>query len=268
MEIDGRVVRRYELVDEDARLWRPGRGDLMRLRSWDIFERFLPSSGRVLDVGGGPGAHAAHLAVQGYDVTLIDPVPRHVHLATARANDPASPPFQVQLGTAADLPADDGSVDAVLLMGPLYHLVTRDDRLAALNEAKRVLRPGGRVLAEVISRHAWVLDAAAQGLLDSPAIWQDFEHNLETGLSQKPASMAEGSFWAYFHHPDELREELTDANFDEVTLLAVEGFAWLLGDLESKMTNPEPLLRAVRLTEAEPSMLGCSAHLIGTATRQ
>jgi SAM-dependent methyltransferase len=268
MEIDRRVARRYELTDEDARLWQPGKGDLVRLRTWDIFERFLPPSGRVLDVGGGPGTHAAHLAAQGYEVTLVDPVPRHVELATERASNRSAASFEVRLGTAGDLPADDESVDAVLLMGPLYHLVDRVDRFAALDEAKRVLRPGGRILAEVICRHAWVLDATVRGLLDSQTIWRDFALNIDAGLSQEPANAADGSFWAYFHRPDELQQELTDADLDDVGLVAVEGFAWLLGDLESRMANPEPLLRAVRLTETEPSMLGCSAHVIGTATRR
>jgi SAM-dependent methyltransferase len=267
VEIDRRVTRRYESIDEDARLWQPGKGDLMRLRTWDIFERFLPGSGRLFDVGGGPGTHAAHLAANGYEVTLVDPVRRHVELATKRASR-STVPFEACLGTAGDLPADDASVDVVLLMGPLYHLVDRADRLAALNEARRVLRPGGRILAEVICRHAWVLDATVKGLLDSSTIWGGLELTLDTGLSQDPASMADGSFWAYFHRPDELRRELTDAGLDDIRLVAVEGYAWLLGDLAARMANPEPLLRAVRLTETEPSMLGCSVHVIGVATRR
>jgi SAM-dependent methyltransferase len=200
-------------------------------------------------------------------VTLVDPVPRHVEQATRRAGSGHTPAFEARLGIAGELPADDATVDAVLLLGPLYHLVDRADRLAALHEAQRVLRPGGRILAEAICRHAWVLDATVKGLLDSPAIWDDFKLNINTGLSQDPASVADGSFWAYFHRPDELRTELADAGLDDIGLIAVEGFAWLLGDLEARMANPEPLLRAVRLTEAEPSMLGCSAHVIGTATR-
>lgn len=267
MEIDRRVIRRYEVTDEDARLWQPGKGDLVRLRSWDIFDRFLPASGQVLDVGGGPGTHAAHLAGQGYDVTLIDPVPRHVQWARQRASEQPAATFDVRLGDAADLPAGDGTVDVVLLMGPLYHLVEPADRLAVLTEAQRVLRPGGRLLVEVITRHAWVLDATVKGLLDTPGVVADVERSVVTGLSQDPATMADGSFWAYFHQPDELLVELNDAGFAHIELVAVEGFAWLLGNLEARMTNPQPLLDAVRLTESEPSMLGCSAHLIGVASR-
>lgn len=265
MAVDRRVIRRYEVSDEEPRLWRPGRGDLIRLRTWDIFERVLPRSGRILDVGGGPGTHAAHLASRGHAVTLVDPVERHIELARARAGAGSS--FDVVRGEASHLPAGDGSVDGVLLLGPLYHLTERSERLVALAEAHRVLRPGGVLVAEMISRHAWMLDATMLGLLGEQDIWSDFRRTIDTGLSQDPARVPDGAFWAYHHTPDELRSELDDGHFGSVRMIAVEGFAWLLGDLEEMMSRPEPLLRAVRMTESEPGMLGCSAHIVGVATR-
>jgi hypothetical protein len=112
-----------------------------------------------------------------------------------------------------------------------------------------------------------VMDATLKGLLDSPRVLADLARSVDTGLSQDPATVADGSFWAYFHRPDELHEELAEAGFGEIELIAVEGYAWLLGDLDARMTNPEPLLQAIRLTESDPSMLGCSAHVIGIASR-
>lgn len=262
--IHERVRRHYETVDEDDRLWTPGIGDLVRLRTWDIFDRYLPGQGRLLDVGGGPGTHAERLARLGYRVTLIDPMPAHVERALRRSGGR----FGVQLGEARHLPAGDGTLDVVVLMGPLYHLVTAEDRLVALREARPVLRPGGVLLAEVITRHAWVIDATVKGLLGDPAVWATFDENLRTGLSQHPDRVTDGVFWAYFHRPEELRAELVEAGFDDVRLVAVEGFACLLGDLEARMEQPEPLLRVIRLTETDRSMLGCSPHVIGVATRR
>ncbi|HZM31740.1 MAG TPA: methyltransferase domain-containing protein, partial [Acidimicrobiales bacterium] len=110
--VDPRVLARYEVYDEQARLWRPGLGDLVRLRTWDILDRNVPPGGRVLDVGGGPGTHAAHLAGRGDAVTLVDPVVRHVEQATARARRGEGAPFSVQLGEATHLAAASASVDA------------------------------------------------------------------------------------------------------------------------------------------------------------
>lgn len=265
MDVDHRVASRYDLTDESERLWRPGRGDLIRLRTWDIFRRFLPPSGRILDVGGGPGTHAEHLAGLGYDVTLVDPIARHIDQAAAQSRS-ARRPFEVRPGVAGDLPIDGQSIDAVLLMGPLYHLVESADRQAALAEARRVLRPGGRLLAEVICRHAWLLDASIKGSFESSDVWANLERSVLTGLTHDPSDVEEGAFWAIFHHPEDLQTELTDAGFGDVELVAVEGYAWLLGDLEERMKRPEALLRAIQLTETEPSMLGCSAHLIGVAS--
>jgi SAM-dependent methyltransferase len=267
VEIDDRVRRHYEIRDEGTRLWESARGTLTRLRTWDIFDRFLPApaSGRIVDVGGGPGTHAAHLAEAGYDVVLVDPMGRHVEAARQRAE--VGRPFEVQLGDARELPLADASCDAALLMGPLYHLAVAQERRLALEEAHRVLRPGGVLLAEVICRHAWVLDATLKDLLGEPGIFEVFAHNIETGMSQFDEQVGEGAFWGYFHRIDELRAELEGAGFSVTTLVAIEGFAWLLGDLERYLQNPETLLRALALCESEPSMLGCSAHAIGVAVR-
>ncbi|MEV0234090.1 class I SAM-dependent methyltransferase [Nonomuraea sp. NPDC050786] len=256
-----RVLRHYAMKDEAGRLWATARGELTRRRTWDIFARFLPETGQIADIGGGPGTHASHLAGLGYDVVLVDPVPKHIEQASARAADAG---FSCHLGDARSLPLPDACFDAVLLMGPLYHLADAADRQSALREALRVLRPGGRLLAEVISRYAWIIDATARGLLNDQ--WDTFELNLRTGQSST-LDRPDEVFWAYFHRPEEVGPEVERAGFVHERLLAVEGFAGPLGNLEDLLREPEQLMRVIRLTESEPAMLGVSAHLMAVASK-
>lgn len=131
--LDPRIDEFYrDRYREEDRLSRTAHGQLEFLRTQELLRRHLPPApARVLDVGGGPGVHARWLAEDGHVVHLVDPVARHVEQAAARHGVTAA------LGDARALDQDDGSVDATLLLGPLYHLVDPADRLAALREAVR-----------------------------------------------------------------------------------------------------------------------------------
>lgn len=267
MGIDGRIERLYEGYDEDARLWATPKGALTRLRTWDLLDRLLPSTGVVIDVGGGPGTHASYLAGRGYDVRLVDPIERHLEHARARAA--AGPAFSVAHGDARSLDLPDGIADAVLLMGPLYHLTELADRVLALSEARRVLRPGGVLVAEVITRYITLLESSTSAaLLGRPETFANHDREAATGLSQDPVDTPDGSFWAYLHQPDELAADLDGAGFEDIRLHGVEGHAWLLGPvLAEHMEEPGSLLRALRTLECEPSLLGASAHVVGAAMK-
>jgi SAM-dependent methyltransferase len=153
MAIDDSILRHYEVIDERGRLSGRASGELEYARTRAIMSRFLPPvPARILDVGGAAGRYASPLAAEGYEVTLIDPVPHHVAQATA-TSQVESASFEALEGDARALPRPDGSVDAVLLLGPLYHL-DREGRAQALAEAHRVLRPGGVLVAAAITRFA------------------------------------------------------------------------------------------------------------------
>src|SRR3981081_4526121 len=144
-------IERYyeEAYDEAARLTRSPHGRAEFARTQELLRRLLPGPpATVLDVGGGPGAHARWLAADGYAVHLIDLVPGHVRAARGTAAVSAS------IGDARRLPARRAPADAVVMLGPLYHLTGRADRVTALREAARAVRPGGVVIAAAISRNA------------------------------------------------------------------------------------------------------------------
>lgn len=250
------MLRHYEEQDEGARLFRSGHGRLELLRTRELLGRFLPSAPcRVLDVGGGTGVHASWLAGRGYDVHLVDPVPHHLETAARYGT------FTVAQGDARDLAEPDRSVGAVLLLGPLYHLVSAADRLLALREAFRVLRGGGVLFAAAISRYMALLDWASSGELNV-----DVAAKLEFVIATGQHDPSLGFTPAFFHTPAELAAELDTAGFQQVRILGVEGPAWTAVDAAGPDREQAYLAGALlcaRLTEADPALLAASGHLLG-----
>ncbi|MEC8992430.1 MAG: class I SAM-dependent methyltransferase, partial [Candidatus Latescibacterota bacterium] len=105
-----------------------------------------------------------------HEVHLIDPVENLLEVAREiSAAQPAPPIRSITLGEARALPYADGSADAVLLFGPLYHLTQCTARVEALREACRVLRSGGVVVAIGISRFSSALDGLLQRFIGDDA---------------------------------------------------------------------------------------------------
>lgn len=232
------------------------------IRTKELLERFLPAApASVLDVGGGPGAYAAWLAERGYRVHLVDPVPLHVEQATERSG------FTAALGDARRLDEPDSSYDAVLLLGPLYHLTERVERVGALAEACRVLRPGGVVAAAAISRFASLLDGLKYDRLGDAAFRTIVERDLAEGQHRNPDRRPEWFTTAYFHRPDELEAELGDAGLATEGTFGVEGPGWLLRNLWDDERQRESVLFAARAVERDPGLIGLSAHLLAVARR-
>ena len=239
---------------------------LERARTEEILQRFLPPPpASVLDVGGGSGVYAFGLAERGYAVGLVDPVPLHVEQARAVEADRGVRLAEIQEGDARALPHGDGSQDAVLLLGPLYHLTEREERLLALREARRVLRRGGRLIAAAISRFASLLAGIFEGLGADEAFSAIVEADLRDGQHRNRTGRIEYFTTAFFHHPDELRAEVGEAGFEMESVLGIEGPFWTLQDFEAAWADAArrgPLLAAARAVESEPSLLGASAHLM------
>ena len=252
-------------------------------REWERLERhrtefavtcralddFLPPPpGRILDVGGGPRRYAIHLTKLGYHITLLDLSQKNLDLALEKSIGEGiylPPPVR---GDALDLPKTldgeetDNWFDAVLLMGPLYHLLRAEDRLKAIHEARRVLRPGGLIFAAFLTRFAPLRDLAVHSpawILEHP---DRFGQLLDQGLNRAHESSTFPD--SYFIHPDDIVPFMALGGFRAIALLSCEGLVAgheaavndLTGELWSAWVNLN-----YRLSQ-EPALRGAADHLL------
>jgi len=262
-EIPGEIIRHYENIEEGRRITESlGRLELARTR--EVLLRHLPGRPcRILDVGGATGVHASWLAGLGHDVHVVDVVPRHVESVERLEIGPGR--ITAELGDARRLSSANASFDAVLLLGPLYHLTHPADRIRAWTEARRVVRTGGFVFAAAISRFASLFDGLARGYLFDPHFRQIAEQDLRDGQHRNPSERPHYFTTAYFHHPEGLRDEAEEAGLEVIDLVGVEGLAgWMNGLAEQWETDEgrEAILFSARAVESEESLLGLSAHLL------
>ena len=185
-------------------------------------KEFLPSTpAKVIDIGGGPGRYALTLAKLGYEVTLVDLSEGNLAFARQKTHETGTHLDDVLQANALDLsvfPVE--SFDAALMMGPLYHLLKHEERISALQEAWRILKPGGLIFAAFISRFGAFRDAASKGaswVLDNPATTEKI---LTTGID---ISEGEGFTDAYFAHPDEVIQLGEAAGFETILRMGCEG---------------------------------------------
>jgi ubiquinone/menaquinone biosynthesis C-methylase UbiE len=259
------VLEYYEQFPEELRLT-SGAFQLEFERSKDILSRLLPSPpARVIDVGGAAGAYSAWLGEQGYEVHLVDASSRLIARARERNATLAKRIASIAVGDARALPQPDGAAAAVLLMGPLYHLPLSTDRLAALGEAYRVVADAGVVIVTAISRYASSLDGLARKVLD-PAFRRIRDRDLIDGQHRNTTDRPDYFTTAYFHRPEDLHAELEQAGFADVRVLGIEGVGWMFSDFDDRWGDEalrQDMLDVARALEAEPSIVGASAHLLG-----
>jgi len=265
------MLEHYAKVSEAERL-SAGVGELERLRTQDVLARHLPKApARILDVGGAAGVHALWLARGGYEVHLSDPVAKHVEEAKEASLAQAGfPVASCVVGDARKIEQGDRCADGVLLFGPLYHLTERADRLKALGEAHRVLRPGGRVFAAAISRFASLMDGFSRDFVGDPRFVEIVRQDLKDGQHRNPTDNPHYFTSTFFHHPDELRGEIEDAGFTFEKVVAVEGPVWTMGNFTKHwddLAKRELLLELLRTVEEERALLGASAHMIGVGKK-
>jgi ubiquinone/menaquinone biosynthesis C-methylase UbiE len=232
-------------------------------------EHLPPPPAAVLDCGGGPGRYAIELAKRGYQVTLFDLSAANLNLARQKAKAAGVASISYEQGDARDLSRfPDDAFDAVLLFGPLYHLLEEASRRQALVEAVRVLEPGGLLFAAYICRYA-----AHRFAAKSEPDWILRERDLSQRLLQNGVLPQRGNehkaFVAYLAHPDEITQACRSVGLRVKSLLGVEGLVSLneerVNELEGELWQSWVDLNFS--VAGDPCLLGSAEHILAVAQK-
>jgi S-adenosylmethionine-dependent methyltransferase len=254
--------------DEHARLeWE--RHDRQRMEfaiTMRVLEDYLPKAPvRVLDVGGGPGWYAIALTQRGYAATLVDVSRECLELARRKAAEAGVELAGYMRGSATHLRLPDESYAAVLMMGPMYHLLTVGQRRKAVCEAARVLRKGGVLFASFVTRDAVIRDAAKREpeLLAEDPGW--IEAIVKTGrFRPQPGRGYRGFIDSYLARPSEIAPFMERASFRTLALVACEGVVSMIDEKVNALAGREwdAWVDLNYRLGKDPSVHGCAEHLL------
>ena len=238
--------------------------------TWRYLDRHLPPCGRLLEIGSGTGAYTFPLARRGYRITAIDLAEELVTRCRAKADEVGlGDRIDFQVGDARDLISIPGSeFDAVLLMGPLYHLVLEADRMAALRSAYRCLKPGGVICSSLISRFG----VLATLLKRNPSWIEDrkwVRSVMDNGHRPYDAPRG-GGFRGYFVRPEEISPMHESVGFRTLRIAGVEPVTAAHDEHYNTLTGRRRELWLELLFEVsdEPSMVASSIHLLYIGRRE
>lgn len=268
--ISRNIEQFYNKASEETRL-NKGMGVFEFERIKSLIEKYISSStSKIIDIGGGTGKYSEWLAKKGHQVHLVEPVSKHIKIAQNRANKLKNT-FSVQLGESRKLEFPNNFADLIILHGPLYHLQKKEDRDLTICEAKRVLKNNGIILGFAINYTASTLVGLLHGLIHKKTFFEMCKEELTNGIHNPPDDFPWLLTEAYYHKPEQLKEEFINQELTYLNTYAVEGMAWLDKDYFANMFNTKKkktLLELTQITENDSYLLPFSPHMMIAVKKQ
>ncbi len=231
--------------------------------TWRYMTRYLPPSGSILEIGAATGRYTLALCRLGYSVTAVDLSAALLELCRRRlAAERLHGQARLVVADARDLHAvPDTAFDAVLLMGPLYHLVLEEDRRQAVREATDRLRSEGVLFSTFLSRLGVLGD-----LMRRVPEWIERADEVRSllAIGRRPDDAPPGGFRGYFARVSEIRELHETLGIQTVVLAGVEPAISADDESYNKLQAPHRDLWLDLLFEvsSDETTVGASRHLL------
>ncbi len=180
----------YSNYDEEGRLL-SRHGSVEFLTTMRYIRKYLQPGMKILEIGAGTGRYSHTLARMGYAVDAVELVQHNIDIF--RQNTQDGEQITIRQADARDLPFEDGAYDITLLLGPMYHLFTKEDQSKALAEAIRVTKTGGVIFAAYCGNEATLI----QFCFGRGMIKQEHYRNLIDPVTFKAASDPSELFQLY-----------------------------------------------------------------------
>lgn len=279
--VDNSALTYYESGFEHNRL-RKDIGLIEFERTKEILLEKLPKAPAVIyDIGGAYGEYSWWLASLGYEVHLFDLFPKNIEMSKTLGKEyPNCKLKSAEVCDALSIPRKDKSADAVLLMGPLYHITDYEQRILAIKESRRLLKDNGVLFSATLTPYSVLLHNITvynpfgdnpNKTLEDPNFIKMVESEIKNGNHINPDNKVySGLGSAYLHTAKALRKELFTGGFEESVVHGIMGGAWLAKDIEKlweNETSKNALMNTVRLLDTCEEIIGLSGHLLAVSIK-
>ena len=268
-----KVRNYYKSFDEQNRLLSSNSGRLEFETTMEILKKYLPEKATVLDLGGGAGAYSFPLAAEGYEVYLADLSEELIGKAKEYGRTQDACPIAYDVRNATNLGAyKDEQFDVVILLGPLYHLLEESERKQCVSEIRRVLKPGGLVVAGFIPRLSGSIGIVDRYFNHPGQVNENIlQRVFETGqfINLLDVGFQEG----YYPSVDEIEELFSANGFSKKLIRSLRGFGYEKEDALYRLEteNPEMFKTVMKLlndTSEQKAIIEMCGHAIYVGCKQ
>ncbi len=246
----------YDNYDEDGRLL-SRHGNIEFITSMKYIKKYLFQGARILEIGAGTGRYSHTLAGMGYTVDAVELIEHNIEIFKSKITPDEK--ITVTQGNAIDLSfIEDDAYDLTLLLGPMYHLYTKEDKLKALSEAVRVTKRGGVIFASYCMGDASVLQYGfGRGII---------KELIEKCMLDPDTFDTFSKPWDLFelHRKEDIDDLRSHLDVQQLHFLATDGYANHIRERLAEMDEEtyELFIKYHLATCERPDLIGYSNHTL------